>query len=140
MHGVPVPFKELPTEMLSLETLWKTLIFKVNRQTFHSAAPPPPPWPGSKILTSPSLAPNSLTVLSELQEYSPSQGDVWNGNPVRREPSYSCLNNEQPPQTASRNYCRVQNAHLALFGQKALSAGSGGGDVGMFLVAAGIGS
>lgn len=50
------------------------------------------------------------------------------------------LNNEQPPQIAFRNYCQVQNAHLALFGQKALSAVSGGGDLGMFSLAAGIGS
>lgn len=49
------------------------------------------------------------------------------------------LNNEQPPQTAFRNYGQVQNAHLALFGQKALSAVSGGGDLGMLSVAAGIG-
>lgn len=51
------------------------------------------------------------------------------------------LKNMQPPPHRSREVpARVQNAHLALFGQNAPTAVSGGGDSRMFSVAAGIGS
>lgn len=42
VRGVPAPLKDLPMEMLGLTTFWKTLIFKVNRDPFHSASPPRP--------------------------------------------------------------------------------------------------
>lgn len=135
--------KAQPAEMLSLETFWRTLIFKVNRETFHSASLPPP-WPGNKILH----APLHLTAQFWLncRNTGPSQGGIWNGNSVEKG-TLALQGGHTPPseQSATTPDCiqevlpGVQNAHLAFFGQKAPCAMSSGGGMGMFSVAAGTG-
>lgn len=122
VHGGPVPLKDLPTVMPSLETFWKTLIkFKVNREPFHSASPPLP-YPGSKILYT---YPHSST---ELQEHRPFSRGTGSRNP-RGEPSHSREATFLHLKTTATPDCiqevllsRIQNAQLALFGQKAPSA------------------
>lgn len=119
VRGVPAPLKDLPMEMLGLTTFWKTLIFKVNRDPFHSASPPPP-WPGSKILhTPPQLYRTAGT--------GPCQGafgmETRGGNThIPRRPRPSIWTLRSYPACVQEVLSRVKNAHLAPFGQKAPSA------------------
>lgn len=66
--------------MLSLETFWKTLIFKVNRDPFHLASPPLS-WPGSKVLHIP--PPHSPSVVLNCRNTGPSQGAFGMETPER---------------------------------------------------------